>query len=45
MSDVTVMYNIEGYWVEINIDCLESIINPMVLTIESNNRMKGEYND
>lgn len=45
MSDVTVLYNIEGYWIEINVDCLESLINEVPMTITSNNRVKGANND
>lgn len=45
MSDVTVEYNFEGYWMEVNVDCLESLVNDdMAFIIESNNRRKGDNN-
>lgn len=42
MSDVTVMYNIEGYWFEINVDCLDSLINAEEVIILSSTRLKGD---
>lgn len=40
MSDVTVMYNMDGYWVEVNVDCLEALIQePTSITAMANNRV------
>jgi hypothetical protein len=45
MSTTTVLYNVEGEWVEVSIDCIEAFTADLPFTIMCNNRVKGVNHD